>query len=334
MKILNRNMREQTLKVQIETSEDLWHIERVLEPGDLVTSRTFRKASVKRGGEYEYGDKRPMMLTIRVEKAEFQRDSGVLRVSGPIVSGPEDVPLNSYHSLQVETGTVLSIQKSRWKAHQIERLEKARTKKAKLLICVLDREDADFAVLRESGIEMKARITNYDRENMEEYYGKIIAYLKTQGAQAIVIGGPGFERENLLKYVSSKEKELARKIMLEHSSSTGINGVQEILKKSANRLLRETRVAKEGEYVNEILKRMKTNGLVVYGAKETGKAIAMGAVETLFVSQEKANEFERLMEAEEKTGGSVVMIGSDHELGEQFLHLGGIAGFLRFKMDF
>jgi protein pelota len=333
MKILNRNLKEQTLEIKVESPEDLWHLERILEPGDMVTSRTFRKASVKRGGEYEYGDKRPMTLTLRLEKAEFQRDSGVLRLSGPIAEGPEDVPKQSYHSMQIDAGSVLSVRKERWKPHQIERLEKARTRKPALLICVLDREDADFAMLRESGIEMKARITNYDRENMEEYYGKIIAYLRTQGTQAIVIGGPGFERENLLRYIGSKDRELAGKIMLEHSSSTGINGVQEILKKSANRILKETRIAQESAHVNEILKRMKTDGLVVYGAKEAEKAVKFGAVETLFVSQEKANEFEPLMEAEERTGGNVVIIASDHELGEQFLHLGGVAGFLRFRMD-
>jgi protein pelota len=334
MKILSRNMREQTLKVQAETSEDLWHLERVLEKGDLITSRTFRKASIKSGGEYEYGDKKPVVLTIKLEKMEYNKDSGVLRLNGPIAAGPEDVPLNSYHSLQIETGTVLSVQKKRWKAHQVDRLEKAKVKKAKLFICVLDREDADFAVLSEAGIEMKARITNYDRENMEKYYAEIVAYLNTQDAQTFVIGGPGFERENLLKHINANHKELAKKIILEHASSTGINGIQEILKKSANRILKETRVAKEAEYVNEIMKRMKTDGLVVYGPKETEKAIRMGAVETLFVSQEKVDEFERLMDAEEKMAGNVVIIGSDHELGEQFLHLGGIAGFLRFKTDF
>jgi stalled ribosome rescue protein Dom34 len=32
--------------------------------------------------------------------------------------------------------------------------------------------------------------------------------------------------------------------------------------------------------------------------------------------------------------GQVAIIGSDHEMGEQFLHMGGIAGFLRFRLDF
>jgi protein pelota len=333
MKLLYKSLKEQKVKVQVESLDDLWHLEHVLETGDLVTARTFRKTSVKSGGEYEYGDKRAMTLTIRLEKIELKSE-GVLRLNGPIVEGPDDVPKQAHHSLQLEADSVLAIQKERWKQHQLDRLEKARVAKAKLLICVLDREDADFAVLRESGIEMKASITNYDRENMEEYYDKIIAYLKGQETRVIVLAGPGFERENLLRYINAKDKELAKKIILEHASATGINGVHEILKKSANRILKETRIAQESEYVNEILKRMKTEGLVVYGPAETEKAVSIGAVEILFVSQQKLDTFEKLMETQERMRGAVVIIGSDHELGEQFLHLGGIAGFLRFKAEF
>jgi protein pelota len=334
MKIIHRDMKEQKIKLAVETPEDLWHLEHVIEAGDLVTSRTLRKASIKRGGEYEYGDKKPVVLTIKVEKMELKKDSGILRLNGPIAAGPDDVPLQSHHSIEVEAGSVLSIQKTKWKSYQIDRLEKAKTVKQSLLICVMDREEADFAVLRESGIEMKAKITNYDRENMEEYYEKIISYLKGRDFRTMVIGGPGFERENILKYMREKHKDLAGRIMLEHSSSTGINGVQEIIKKSGSRVLKETRIAKESEYVSEILRRMKTDGLVVYGTKETEKAVESAAVETLFVSQEKLNEFEGVMETQERLGGKIVIIGSDHELGEQFLHLGGVAGFLRFRAEF
>jgi stalled ribosome rescue protein Dom34 len=98
--------------------------------------------------------------------------------------------------------------------------------------------------------------------------------------------------------------------------------------------LKETRIAKECEYVQEVLLRMKTEGLVVYGREETQKAISMGAVEILLVSDKKIVEFEKLMERVERLKGKVVIIGSDHEMGEQFLHLGGIAGFLRFRIDY
>lgn len=334
MKILSKNLKEQKVKLLVETPEDLWHLEHVLAKGDIITSRTMRKTSVKKGGEYEYGDKKPMVLSLRAEKIQFERDSGILRVTGPILSGPDDVQKQSYHSISVDMSSVITIQKEKWKSHQLQRLEKARIRKPLLLVCVLDREEADFAVLRESGIEMKAKITNYDRENMESYYKQIISYIKKQEFGTFVLAGPGFERENLAKYIRNSDKVLAGKIILEHSSSTGINGIREVIKKSASRVLKETRIAKETEHVNEILKRMKTEGLIVYGLKETEKAVNMGAVETLFVSQEKISDFENIMENQERMRGEVVIIGSDHELGEQFLHLGGIAGFLRFRMDF
>jgi len=331
MKIISRSLKEQRVKLRADVPEDLWHIERVLEAGDIVTSRTMRKVSVKRGGEYEYAEKKPMVLTLKAEKIEFQKDSGILRVTGPILEGPDDIQKQSYHSIQIDVGSVVTIEKKKWKPHEIERLEKARVRKPMVLICVLDREEADFAVLRESGIEMKAGITNYDKENMEEFYKQIVSYLRKQDYVTFVLAGPGFERENLLKFITKNHRDLAGKIITEHSSSTGINGVSEVVKKSASRILKESRISRESEYVEEILKRMKTGGMVAYGQEETGKAVNMGAVETLFVSQEKLRDFEKLMETQEKMRGRIAIIGADHELGEQFLHIGGIAGFLRFR---
>ena len=60
----------------------------------------------------------------------------------------------------------------------------------------------------------------------------------------------------------------------------------------------------------------------------------MGAVETLVVSREKLSEYEDMLELCEKMKGSVKMVTADHERGEQFLHLGGIAGLLRFRMEY
>lgn len=334
MKVISKDLRHGRVKLKVETPEDLWHLEHVIEEGDLITARTMRKTVVKRAGTYDYGEKKPMVLTIRAEKIEFQKDSGVLRVTGPILSGPDNVQKQSYHTIQVDVNVVLTIGKARWKSYHLERINRARIKKPLLLVCVLDRERADFAIVKESGIEMKAAIENYDRENMENYYKEITAYLRKQDMGTIVLAGPGFERENLSRFIQKGDKELSKKIVLEHASSTGINGVQEVIKKSANRILKETRIARESEHVNEILKRIKTGGPVVYGAKETEKAVNLGAVETLFVSQDRIREFEKIMERQEKMKGSVVIIGSDHELGEQFLHLGGIAGFLRFRLDF
>lgn len=337
MQIIRINKKDGIVKVRTETPDDLWHLEKVLEPGDLVTSRTLRKTTIKRGQEIERGDRKPVTLTIQLEKKEFHKSTHTLRLNGPIKSGPEDlVQLGSYHSLSIGINTILTIKKE-WKPHQLERLKKARIKPSLLLICVLDREEADFAELKESSLEFLASFSSVkhkDKDTLEEYHKEITDYLegKQRDFQAIVLAGPGFERENLLKRIKEKNPELAKRIFLEHSNSTGRAGIQEVIKTSANRILKDTRIARETGLVERLLQEINKDGPAVYGKKETMKAVEYGAIETLLVSEESIPDFEETMDKVEKQGGNIRIISSDHESGEKFLSLGGIAGFLRFKI--
>jgi len=336
------DMKSGTVMVRTETLDDLWHIERVLEKGDLLTARTLRKTTIKRGSEIREGDRVSLTLTISLEKMEFHKDSHALRLTGPVVSGPEDrVQLGSYHTLSTGIRSGLAIRKESWKGYQLERLKRARLKKSLLLVCVLDREDAHFAVLKESGIEHLAEISSHKTMGpdtlkgtgtLEDYHREILAYLQNKEAQAIVLAGPGFERENLLKFIKSQDPGLARKIVLEHTHSTGRAGVTELVKSSANRILRGTRIARETEQVENLLQEINREGLATYGLKEVSQAVKLGAVETLLVSEEKLRELEGLMNEAEKRRGRVAIISSDHEAGERFLLLGGIGAILRYSV--
>ena len=104
-----------------------------------------------------------------------------------------------------------------------------------------------------------------------------------------------------------------------------------MIKRSANRILKESRIAREAGLVETLMERIQSEGLAVYGKKETREAVEAGAVETLLVSEEKIKDFEPLMDLTEKMRGSVRIISPDHEAGDRFLHLGGIAGLLRFR---
>lgn len=333
MKIKKMDMRNGEVTLVPETLDDLWHLEKVLEHGDGVRALTFRKTAVNRSGEISEGEKRPVMLTVKAEKITLQ--SGTMRVHGPITAGPDSVRLSSYHTIEIAPGDQLAVIK-RWKKHQLDRVKKAQVKKPLLFVCVLDRDQADFAVLRESGIEPAGAVRPKKRAEQEddrtEYYGDVMKVLESKSEfQSIIVAGPGFERENLLRFLKKESPEMAKRIIIEHSSSTGMAGVREVIKSSANRVLSDTRVARESGFVEELKKRIKTEGLVAYGPEETGKAVEMGAVETLMVSFSKVRAFEVLMEKAEKSGASVVVISEDHELGEQFLGLGGIGALLRFR---
>ncbi len=331
MEILKSNLKESEVTVRATNMDDLWHLKHVIDLDDRIRMQTTRKVVIKRGGEVEEGKREKMTLTILVEKITLTGDQ--LNIGGKIVEGPENIE-HAHHTLHIEPGSVLTIKKE-WKKYQLDRLNKAKIKKKLLLICVLDREEADFANLSDSGIEMLTSIFPKSPEDADrqDYYKEIEKYLQNKKEyQTIVVAGPGFERENLLKFLKDENPELAKKIILEHCSDTGKAGVQEVIKKSANKILKETRVSEEAGLVEEFLKKISMQGNVVYGKKETEEAVNLGAVETLLISSDKIRDFEKLMEQVEKLSGKVNIITSDHSLGEQFLQLGGIGGFLRFKV--
>ncbi len=333
LKMLRKDLKNDTVKILVESPDDLWHLSNIIGKGDLVRLRTFRKVIVKSGGDFKYGDKKPMVLTLRTDTADFQKDTGVFRLGGEIVEGPDSAKKSAHHYVNLEEGTRLSIIK-KWKPYHLERIKKAGKRKPALLVCVIDRDEADLAAVMESGVEMKTSIVNQDAERMEEFYDRVIKCMEGEkGYERIILAGPGFERENLLKYMKQKKSLLVKDIILEKSSSTGINGVNEVIRSSSVRILKDTRISKESRLVEDVLGRIKSGGMAVYGPEETRKAVKSGAVEKLMVSDKKVYENEGLMEEAEKQAGEVVIIGSDHEKGEQFLHLGGIAAFTRYKLD-
>lgn len=331
MKILKKNLKEGIIKVRIETPSDLWHLEKLVEPGDLLRSKTTRKIVINRGGEMKRGERKTMVLKVQAEKTELTDNA--FRVTGKIKHGPEDIQLNSYHTLQLELYDDVDIQKKEWKRYHMERLKKAQKAEPLILICVLDRQSADFAMLKESGVERLVTIKSKDPEAREEYYAELKAYLeKKTGYNAIIIAGPGFERENLLKYMKAKKSSIIDKIHLEHASSTGISGINEVLKSSADVIINKTRISEETKIIEKLLEEINKDGLVIYGKSETTDAVNAGAVKTLLISEIKVRENEALMDTIEKMQGDIFVIGDDHTAGEQFLRMGGIAGFLRYRL--
>jgi protein pelota len=343
MRVLKFDRKKGIVRVKIENLTDLWHLGHVLEPCDIVRAKTYRKVTIKRGGEIEYGEKKPLTVTLRLERVEFHKETGKLRLGGMIVEAPDDFSAG-HHTIQAEPGLVLTIRK-KWRPHQLERIKSARVREPVLLVCLIDRESASFYSLKGHGIDFLGedvqprRLKGVEAERIKKsgleggFYQKVTDYLAGQeGYEKIVIAGPGFEKENLFNFIKSRNKELASKIILEQVSSATRSGLNELLKKSGDRILQQTRVVRETQKVEKLFGEINRDGLGVYGRDEVKKAITFGALEELLVSEEKVAEYEELMETAEKIGCRIVVISSSHEAGERLLHLGGIGAFLRFRI--
>ena len=336
MRILKLDKREQTIRLVIQTLEDLWHLHKILEPGDFVRGKTYRKVAVKRGNEVIEGDKKAVNPTIRLEKSEFHQYTGKLRLSGTIYAGPDDIQLASHHTITVDPGMQLTIQKQALKSYHIERLEKSQVKETNILFVSLDRDRVDFGLLREFGLEMQGGFDHKktEEDNRQPFYEKIQKTLEGRKDYGkIVICGPGFERENLFSFLRKVNHDLTTHVLLEHASVAGQPGIQEVLKISGNKILNDTRISRETSFVERLLLKIRKRGLVVYGKEQVKKSIEYGALDTLLISEIKVRDFEDLIDQAEVISAKVVVIGSDHPSGEQLLALGGVAGFLRFRLQ-
>ncbi|WP_297495669.1 mRNA surveillance protein pelota [Thermococcus sp.] len=356
MQIIEEKPKEGIVKVKAETLDDLWHLYHIIDPGDVVYAKTLRKKAQRTDSlRAEKVEVVPVYLGVKAEKINFHKFANQVRVTGPIVyASRDDVPLGKYHTITIEEGTVVTIQKPRWKDHHIERLKEAveASKRAKVMIVVVDDGEADIALVREYGVEMVASIRrnlggkryNTDRESEEKRFfhdlaRKMEELIERERVEKAIVAGPGFVKEDFYKFLSENYPDLAKKVVVEDTSVTGRTGIYEVIKRgTVDKVYHENRVAKEVQLVEKVLESVaKNNGLATYGLREVEEAINYGAVETLLVLDEllkgdHREKIEELMDAVRYSRGEVVVVSSEHEGGEKLKALGGLAALLRFRV--
>jgi protein pelota len=105
-----------------ETIDDIWHLDHLIYPGDLVFATSFRTVDVASDKiRPEKAEKRPVRLGIRVEKVEFHHYANRLRVTGTIEQGMD---IGAHHTLNVEPGYEISVIRN-WNHRDLERIERA-----------------------------------------------------------------------------------------------------------------------------------------------------------------------------------------------------------------
>ncbi|MBI4441587.1 mRNA surveillance protein pelota [Candidatus Woesearchaeota archaeon] len=346
MQIIQKDLRKGIIKLRIESRDDLWSLHLLLDPGDTISGMTLRKVAA---GEETV--RRPVRLSIAVEKVEFAKTHPVLRVLGKVTEGPEDVPHGSHHSFAVEQDTIIEIRKD-WSQYQLKRLEEAAAENKKpLLICVLDREEAYFALSKRYGYELLTTIAGEVSKKEERaratgsFYDDIITalteYVHRYDVESVILASPAFWKDDLLKKI--RDDALRRKIVLATCSSVKEDAIHEVLTRPEVReVVKRERMAREIALVDDILAGIAKGGNVAYGIKEVAKAVAAGATAMVLVTdkfihtaheRQAFHDIDDLLRTAEKQKADVHIISSEHTGGARLDGLGGIAAKLRYKTD-
>lgn len=348
MRVTNRSLkgREGEISVTAETLDDLWHLKYIIEKGDLIFAVTKRKAdSASDKIRPEKVEKIKVRLGIRVEEIEFHKFANRLRVHGMIEYGMD---VGSFHTLNVEIGTNLSIIKEHWKNDQFQRIQDAEeaSKRPKVVMVAIEEGDADIGFVHHYGIEIYSHIrqSSGKRETSlrNEFFKEVVEQLRNAVPEeaSIVIAGPGFTKEDFVKYFNEIEPAMASKALIEDTSMIGMSGFQEVLRRGAvDRIMQESRIARESALMEDLIREISIDGKSAYGLADVKNALNYGAVETLLVAdetlregREKGEDINKLLMKVEQAHGKVVVFSTEFEPGEKLHKLGGIAALLRFKV--
>ncbi|HID26031.1 MAG TPA: mRNA surveillance protein pelota [Thermoplasmata archaeon] len=346
MKIVYRDMKKGVVKLVPETMDDLWHLQYIMDKGDLVKALTFRTAEQDDDKvRSKKAEKKPMVLGIRVEDVEFHQFSDRLRIHGIIEEGPQN--LGSYHTITIRAGEFkeVTILKEEWNVRHLKRLEEAvqSSKKVDIVFVSMDDDEAVAGVIRQSGIQVFAEIASHrsgklykSSDNEKEYFAEIIAVLKNikQKATPLLIVGPGFAKDRLVAYGREKTPELFTPVFLHGTGNSGLSGVYEAMKGgAAEKIGKENRVVLETRLMEQLFEEIAKDGYAIYGIKEVEDALKSGAVSDLLILDKiaKSEKGEELLTLAKEVGSVFSIINSTHDAGKRLEGLGGVAALLRFK---
>jgi len=349
MRIIHKDLKNGIVKIRLENLDDLWHLNNVIEAKDIVFGVTYRrdeKAADKIRAEKV--EKRRMWLGVEVEKVEFHEFSDRLRVHGIIREGPQD--LGQYHTINYEVGDEVEIRKGdgkSWKSYQIEELEDAEKASNQPIVTMLAIEDgeATFAILRQYGVQYIADISTQlsgkmypSKDIRSEFYSEVLSKLmQIRGPNSpLIILGPGFAKEEFAKFAREREPLFFKNVKIESTGQAGRVGIQEGIKKGVvSSVVEGSRVEYETRLVERLLAEIGKGKLATYGKNEVKKALEIGAVDTLLVTDKmlRMQTCAELLDIAKSMNAKVAIISTANEAGEKLESLGGIAAILRYKIE-
>jgi len=222
---------------------------------------------------------------------------------------------------------------------------------------VIDSRDAAIAVLKgktiiplvethshvpgkmKAGGQSSVRFARNREIAVNDHFKKVADIVKKQflgmeGLKGILVGGPGPTKYDFVESGQITNEVKKKIIAIKDLSYTGAFGLEELLEKSQDVLAHED-VAEEKKLVSRFLEMLAIKPeLVRYGEVNTLKALEMGAVDILLLSEaldeQKIEQFESTAKAFSTT---IKIISIETREGAQLRDIGKIGAILRYPIE-
>lgn len=346
MRLLHRDPATGLLRLRLETPSDLWRIARLVRAGDAVgASTTRRDPEAPQDVANAERTRRRVFLTVRAEQVEFHGFSQHVRVTGPIIEGPFDI--GRHHTLDLSEGDEVRVTKPSITAGERAVLDEGIGGKGDptILIAAVDWGDSSIVRIRGRAIEPVVDLrrtiagkrygAGQGEKDRATYVEELLGILRREGgaATAIVLAGPGFLKEGLVRRLAEAAPELGKKARVYPTAEAGRVGVDELLRSGkASEALRGSVAAEESEAVERLVRSLATGVRAAVGDREVVEAVDAGAAETVLVSDRRLTDegLAPVLDRARSGRARLFVVREEGDAGRRLAALGGIAAILRY----
>lgn len=361
---------QMVLSLIAEESDDLWNLYNLIAIDDEIEAFTVRKVYKEKANESFVTEAKKMVLCLKITKVEFEHDCCNLRVSGKNLRNNEFVKLGQYHTFNIGLNEKVKLIKNKWDYMYSEKLKESTSVQmtSEVAILLLDCGSANMYLLTN---QLSKHIFNVSKsihkkrdkgnnslykKSMEQFFALVInnlyANLNFEKIKVIVLGGPGFFKNDFYDFIyktSEKKNDklilsLKEKFLIVKTSSIYRNSLNEILNdESLKARILNMKVLLHISVLNTFYKYFdKNEERICYGPSEVEYACSLNAIESLLITDKvlrnsdtnTRKKYVRLVQNVKDYGGKVFVFSDLHTSGEQLNSLTGIAAILKFPVFF
>lgn len=324
---------KETIAIEPNSEDDLKIINLLLDDGDRLETITTRKIKPTEKAV----ERKPMLIEILISKCE--QEDKTIRCSGIVTKGPEEVRKGSWHSLTIELGKKIKLTKQFWLKWQIEKLLEASKPLPRILMVVLDRNEAIFGLLEKSKIKQMAKFSQafgkrYKIEKEEEFFDliakNVAKFFDRFKPKHVVLASPAFWKEIVYEKLKKELKEIS---ILTNCSVVEEVAFDEIVKsEELKRVLAADKARRELKIFDSFLENLKEKK-ASYNYETILEALEQGKISQLLISEKKFIELKKQAEffkkIELKKGK--IIIFSSALASPKLESLGGLAAIFKYE---
>ena len=310
--------------------------------------------------------KKRMMLTIDVQKVDFDPDVLQVRLSGTVQSENDNVRMGAHHTLTLELNQNFSVEKTCWDQVYLDLVDEAThpDRQAEIAAIVMQSGLAHVCLVTGALTVTKARIemnipkkrtgsSSHSKATTKFYeavYQAVLRHVDLTKVKCVAVGSPGFVKDDFLNYLKTESVrrddrpliENKSKFLLCKASSGHKHALEEVFADPAIMAqMTETKVAREVEVLNIFMRLMeKDPDRAYYGYDHVSKAHEQLAIDSLLVTDQlfrnsnvrTRRKYVDLVESVRENGGQVFVFSSMHVSGQQLQQVSGVAAILRYPL--